>query len=137
MAMRMSGHHRWPATTPDLHGHTTARHRDDPRSRISAFLRSPSQSHDLGANGVITPEAGSPMLKFQWRSTVDAPTDQLTLASDRSELQVRNLLDDPTLRRAMGLDAVAAVVAPAALVTATSRPEPVLNRRRLLERDAA
>jgi hypothetical protein len=136
MAMRMSGHHRWAATTPDLHGHTTARHRDDPRSRISAFLRSPSQSHDLGADGVITPEAGSTMLKFQWRSTVDAPTDHLTLASDRGELQVRNLLDDPTLRRAMSLDAAVVVAAPA-LVVATSRPEPVLNRRRLLERDAA
>ena len=46
---------------------------------------------------------------------------------DRADLRIGNLLDDPGLRRAMGLDQPA----PA------DRPEPRFDRRRLLERAAA
>jgi hypothetical protein len=82
------------------------------------------------------------MLKFQWRPTVsDAPTDvPSSLASEHPELTVRNLLDDPRLRRAMGLDVDAAntlPAVPAVSAVATARPEPRFNRRRLLQRDAA
>ena len=79
------------------------------------------------------------MLKFQWRPTVsDAPTDfRLSLASEHPDLTVRNLLDDPRLRRAMGLDVDVASSPPSVPAGAAPRPEPVFNRRRLLERDAA
>lgn len=46
---------------------------------------------------------------------------------DRTDLRIRNLLDDPGLRRAMGLDEAAP----------SDRPEPRFDRRRLLERAAA
>lgn len=54
------------------------------------------------------------------RPTVDAS------GSDRSDLQIRSLLDDPQLRRAMGLETPVAV-----------RPEPRFDRRRLLDAAAA
>lgn len=54
------------------------------------------------------------------RSTVDGA------GSDRPDLQIRSLLDDPQLRRAMGLEAPAVV-----------RPEPRFDRRRLLDAAAA
>ena len=74
------------------------------------------------------------MLKFRWVSTVgDEPTAAASIATN-SDLQVRNLLDDPRLRRAMELD----TVDPAANADAPGeRPTPVFNRRRLLERRAA
>ena len=71
------------------------------------------------------------MLTFQWRSTItDAPTTT-TIADANPDLAIRNLLDDPRLRQAMKT----APAAPAPV--ATVLPEPVFNRRRLLERDAA
>lgn len=71
------------------------------------------------------------MLTFQWRSTItDAPTTT-TIADANPDLAIRNLLDDPRLRQAM--ETVPAAPAPVAAVL----PEPVLNRRRLLERAAA
>ena len=74
------------------------------------------------------------MLTFQWRSTVTDTTPSTTLASENPELAIRDLLDDPALRRAMELELAAH--APLASI-APVRPEPVFNRRRLLERDAA
>jgi hypothetical protein len=53
---------------------------------------------------------------------------------ERDDLKIRNLLDDPALRRAMGLDLVGAMVAPArAERLVPSWPEPRFDRRRLLE----
>lgn len=49
-----------------------------------------------------------------------APVDDGSLL-DRPDLQIRNLLDDPALRRAMGLD-----------VPDTPRPPRRFDRRRLL-----
>ena len=54
-----------------------------------------------------------------------APVDDGSLL-DRPDLQIRNLLDDPRLRRAMGLDTPAA-----------PRPLRRFDRRRLLDDDAA
>jgi hypothetical protein len=74
------------------------------------------------------------MMKFQWRPTVsDAPAAP-SLASEQPDLTIRSLLDDPALRRSMGLDVV---VAPVSLVVTPLRPQPVFNRRRLLEGAAA
>src|SRR5215213_6730903 len=58
----------------------------------------------------------------------------------RPELQIRNLLDDPALRRAMGLDqsSLTAVMAPATAKAArTPRPGRRFDRRTLLETLAA
>jgi hypothetical protein len=68
------------------------------------------------------------MLKFQWRSTVDETTTitdnaMASIAGSNADLAIRDLLDDPRLRRAMTPDSPVAVL----------RPEPVFNRRRLLE----
>ena len=60
-----------------------------------------------------------------WRRTTPFPDPTITLG-DRPELQVRNLLDDPQLRRSMGLD-----------VVANPRPHPRFDRRRLREEAAA
>lgn len=65
------------------------------------------------------------MLKFR-RHQHPAPAGSLL---DRPDLQIRNLLDDPGLRRAMGLDEP--VVEPA------GRPVPRFDRRRLLDRAVA
>jgi hypothetical protein len=46
------------------------------------------------------------------------------------ELQIRSLLDDPALRRAMGLDQAPAAVAPVAV---KERPQRPFGRRQLLE----
>ena len=65
MAMRAPCHPTWQGTTPDLHGRATTRSGGSTKGHGPAFaldllpLRSPSQFHDLGANGVVTPEAGS------------------------------------------------------------------------------
>lgn len=56
-------------------------------------------------------------------------TPEPTALADRPDLQIRNLLDDPRLRRAMGLDEPVAAVA--------ARPEPRFDRRRLLDRAVA
>jgi hypothetical protein len=56
MAMRASCHPRWQGITPDLHGRTTARDSDrNHRSNPPV----PGQFHDLDANRVVTPQAGS------------------------------------------------------------------------------
>jgi hypothetical protein len=57
----------------------------------------------------------------------------------RPDLQVRNLLDDPHLRRAMGLDLLHAEVTVAATqqVFEIQRPQRRFNRRMLLEGVAA
>ena len=58
----------------------------------------------------------------------------------RPELQIRNLLDDPGLRRAMGLDqsSLTAAEAPATVKVATkARPGRRFDRRTLLETLAA
>jgi phage pi2 protein 07 len=46
--------------------------------------------------------------------------------SDRADLQIRNLLDDPRLRRALGLEG-----------PTVARPAPRFDRRRLLDDAAA
>ena len=60
--------------------------------------------------------------------------------ANRADLQIRNLLDDPGLRRAMGLDlpltATELAVVPAA-PKVTERPRRPFDRRRLLEAAAA
>lgn len=72
------------------------------------------------------------MLKFRRRKP--AAEDHHSLL-DRPDLRIRNLLDDPGLRRAMGLDAPAAEGAP----RASRRPRPPrrFDRRRLLDETAA
>jgi phage pi2 protein 07 len=68
------------------------------------------------------------MLKLRHRSP-RARTDQpiVTAAtSDRADLQIRNLLDDPRLRRALGLEG-----------PTVERPAPRFDRRRLLDDAAA
>jgi phage pi2 protein 07 len=71
------------------------------------------------------------MLKLRHRSP-RARTDQpiVTAAtsdrSDRADLQIRNLLDDPRLRRALGLEG-----------PTVARPAPRFDRRRLLDDAAA
>lgn len=66
------------------------------------------------------------MLKLRRRRHAEAPGTSLL---ERPELRIRNLLDDPALRRAMGLDGPE----PAP----ERRPEPRVDRRRLLDRRAA
>jgi hypothetical protein len=67
------------------------------------------------------------------------PTGLDSLAQ-RADLQIRNLLDDPGLRRAMGLD-LSLSAAEVAVVPAgrkiTERPQRPFDRRRLLEAAAA
>ena len=67
------------------------------------------------------------MLNFRHRAR-SAPSRSIVDAAgpDRPDLQIRSLLDDPQLRRAMGLEAPAAI-----------RPEPRFDRRRLLDAAAA
>lgn len=87
------------------------------------------------------------MLKFNWTRTVtDEPAVATTDPSTRSargDLRIRNLLDDPRLAAAMTLDLGPAfadagpVTDLAPLPARRQRPEPVFNRRRLLESDAA
>ena len=56
----------------------------------------------------------------------------------RPDLQIRNLLDDPALRRAMGLDLLHAEVTVAATqVSLMQRPQRRFDRRMLLEGVAA
>ena len=56
----------------------------------------------------------------------------------RPDLQIRKLLDDPALRRAMGLDLLHAEVTVAATqVSVMLRPQRRFDRRRLLEGVAA
>lgn len=62
------------------------------------------------------------MLRFR-RSTPPPPIDDRPL-TDRPDLRIGNLLDDPALRRSMGLDRPA-------------WPPPRFDRRRLLDRSAA
>ena len=67
------------------------------------------------------------MLKFRRRTPAPVVQPGADLA-DRPELQIRDLLDDPALRRAMGL------------ADAESRndvPTPRFDRRRLLDQAAA
>jgi len=78
-------------------------------------------------------------VRFQWRSTVDpTPADSTPLPADGSiadrnpDLMIRNLLDDARLRQLMTADTTCGVDAARPL-----RPEPILNRRRLLEHRAA
>lgn len=77
------------------------------------------------------------MLKFRWHSVVDrtdrpAEPDTRDDGSllDRADLRIGNLLDDPRLRQAMGLDATPAT-------SGAARPEPRFDRRRLLDDVAA
>lgn len=79
------------------------------------------------------------MLKFHWNRTVtDEPATRV--ATNRDDLRIRNLLDDPRLAAAMTLD-LGPAFADAAPVTELAprrhRPQRVFNRRRLLESDAA
>ena len=77
------------------------------------------------------------MLKFQWNRTVtDEPTATSTgrVTTTRDDLRIRNLLDDPRLAQAMALDLGSAFDE---VGLRRDRPEPVFNRRRLLESDAA
>ena len=65
------------------------------------------------------------MLKFRRHRAARRKAASPTL--DRPDLRIGNLLDDPRLRRSMGLDAPAE----------TARPEPRFDRRRLLDDAAA
>ena len=78
------------------------------------------------------------MLKFRWHSVVDRTDRPAELDTrddgsllDRVDLRIGNLLDDPRLRQAMGLD-LTDEAAPAA-----ARPAPRFDRRRLLDDVAA
>jgi hypothetical protein len=76
------------------------------------------------------------MWKRNKRTATEHPAESLMA---RPDLQIRSLLDDPGLRRAMGLDqplAVATSVAPS-LVAVTPRPRRRFDRRSLLEDVAA
>lgn len=67
------------------------------------------------------------MLNLRHRSRSARPRPTVDASSPhRSDLQIRSLLDDPQLRRAMGLEAPVA-----------TRPEPRFDRRRLLDAAAA
>lgn len=72
------------------------------------------------------------MLKMRWMSIVDRSSSNVTTIRHRDDLQVRNLLDDPRLRRACGLD-------PEGHRIPKVRPHPQLrfDRRRLLDAAAA
>jgi hypothetical protein len=65
------------------------------------------------------------MLHLRRRRPTPLPATNGSLL-DRPDLRIRNLLDDPALRRAMGLDA-----------PETERPQHRFDRRRLLIRNAA
>ena len=85
------------------------------------------------------------MLKLRWNRLFTSPalepshTD--TPDTDRPDLRIGNLLDDPRLRRAMGLDVTAldvTVLDAARSDTADpERPQPRFDRRRLLDEAAA
>ena len=62
------------------------------------------------------------MLNLRRRHRSARPRSDVGAGPDRPDLQIRSLLDDPQLRRAMGLEAPAAV-----------RPQPRFDRRRLLD----
>lgn len=70
------------------------------------------------------------MLTLRTRTPAAAPARVL---AEHPDLRIRNLLDDPALRRAMGLEgpAVHAIPAP------PTRPAPRFDRRRLLDAAAA
>jgi hypothetical protein len=68
------------------------------------------------------------MLKLRWRRRAPRPDVHASL-HDRPDLRIRNLLDDPRLRRSMGLDEPD--------VDVVVRPEPRFDRRRLLDDRAA
>jgi hypothetical protein len=76
------------------------------------------------------------MWKWNKRTATEHPAESLTT---RPDLQIRSLLDDPGLRRAMGLDqalTVATSVAPT-VVSVNQRPRRRFDRRSLLEGVAA
>lgn len=70
------------------------------------------------------------MLKFRLRRRRNAPP---TLSSDHPDLRIRDLRDDPRLRRAMGLDESE----PTALHPRHHRPVRRTDRRRPVDRAAA
>ena len=72
------------------------------------------------------------MLKMRWKSVVESTDASVTPLHQRSDLQIRNLLDDPRLRRACGLDPQSTHV-PAV----RAHPHVRFDRRRLLETAAA
>lgn len=71
------------------------------------------------------------MLKLRYRRLQPATAPVRSLA-DRQDLKIRNLLDDPALRAAMGL---ADGEEPPALQGGW--PAPLFDRRRLLQSEAA
>lgn len=85
------------------------------------------------------------MLKLCWNSLFASPAPDTshtdTPDTDGPDLRIGNLLDDPRLRRAMGLDVT--VLDPTELdpteldVTEPERPQPRFDRRRLLDEAAA
>lgn len=70
------------------------------------------------------------MLTLRTRTPAAAPA---CIVAGHPDLRIRNLLDDPALRRAMGLDVPAIHAAPAR----PARPAPRFDRRRLLDAAAA
>ncbi|MDJ0771139.1 MAG: hypothetical protein QNJ12_20290 [Ilumatobacter sp.] len=75
--------------------------------------------------------------KFTWKSVASTtPPLEVVTTSLRDDLQIRNLLDDPRLRRSMGLEVLPYGV-PAEPLPAPVRPAVPFNRRRLLGEAAA
>jgi len=62
------------------------------------------------------------MLKLRRRNRSARPRSDVGAGPDRADLQIRSLLDDPQLRRAMGIEVPAAV-----------QPQPRFDLRRLLD----
>jgi hypothetical protein len=74
------------------------------------------------------------MLKLRWTSVIASSPAPVTEVRHRDELKIRDLLDDPCLRRACGLDPDSDVVPD---VKPHPMPELRFDRRRLLENAAA
>lgn len=62
------------------------------------------------------------MLKFRRRRRAVDETPNVSSLLDRPDLQIRNLLDDPRLRRAMGLDEPTCIGSGGSISAEGSRP---------------